>query len=284
MWKSEGVCGLWHEALCAVGTTSSRYSHPTDSVMTYSIKHARTLAREGSYGKAVKQLASNGNATYDDDQALTDLLRRHPQKSLPATKDIPTPLAVSTEVVLSALKRFPRGSSPGASRLRIQHLLGAICGTTAPASSECLVQLTKWLNQLLSGTAHSLLAPWLCGAPLTALKKPNSDGYRPIAVGEVYRRLASRLACEAVRHKLPSLLLPYGQVGVGIKGGLEAVIHSLREMVEGMKDDGKMCILKLDFMNVFNECDRSVFFGASSSIPPRAIWLDPMVLLHSRRA
>ena len=58
----------------------------------------------------------------------------------------------------------------------------------------------------------------MCGAPLTALLK-KGGGVRPIAVGEVIRRLASRLCCLAVRPSLPGVFIPYGQVGVGIPGG-----------------------------------------------------------------
>ena len=69
------------------------------------------------------------------------------------------------------------------------------------------------------------MAPWLCGAPITALHKKNG-GVRPIAVCETIRRLVSRVCCLSVRDDLPDLFLPHGQVGVGIKGGLEAAIHS----------------------------------------------------------
>ena len=45
-------------------------------------------------------------------------------------------------------------------------------------------------------------------------------------MGEVLRRLASRLCCSAVRPYLPDIFLPYGQVGVGVKGGLEAAVRA----------------------------------------------------------
>ncbi len=74
---------------------------------------------------------------------------------------------------------------------------------------------------LLSGQADTWLAPWLTVAPLTALYK-KQGGIRPIAVAEVLRRLASRMA---VRLELPDVFIPTGQVGVGIRRGLEAAIH-----------------------------------------------------------
>ena len=39
-------------------------------------------------------------------------------------------------------------------------------------AQDCLHHLTRWLNILISGKAHPLLAPWVCGAPLIALVKP----------------------------------------------------------------------------------------------------------------
>ena len=80
------------------------------------------------------------------------------------------------------------------------------------------------MNHLLSGKAPSCLAAWLCGAPLTALLKMGGC-VQPIAVGKVLRHLASRFCCLAVRPSLPSVFFSYGQVGVGIPGGLEGAIH-----------------------------------------------------------
>ena len=57
---------------------------------------------------------------------------------------------------------------------------------------------------------------------------PEEDGsYRPIAVGEVIRCLASRLCCIAVHPQLPDVFLPYNQVGVGTQGGIEAAVHTV---------------------------------------------------------
>ena len=131
---------------------------------------------------------------------------------------------------------------------------------------QLLVQLlllpaivTSLMNYLISGKAPSCLAPWVCGAPLTALIK-KGGGVRPIAVGEVIRRLASRLCCLVVRPSLPNVFLPYGQVGVGISGGLEAAIHVTRRYIFQHASDSTIALLKVDMKNAFNECSRSAFF------------------------
>lgn len=188
---------------------------------------SKITSKEGLYGKAVRALDSAGIAAPGDPSALGDMIRRHPQSPLPQFNEaIPSPLVIQPSQVQSALQSFPRGSSPGFSQLRIQHLYDVICCCTAPSSQDCLSQLTRWLNHLLSGKVHPVLAPWLCGASLTALLKPNNGGHRPIAVGDSFRRLISRLCCSALHQRASDVLLSHNQLGVGAKGGLETAINS----------------------------------------------------------
>ncbi|XP_062518293.1 uncharacterized protein LOC134193482 [Corticium candelabrum] len=208
---------------------------------------------------SVQCLGSCGTAAHNDTQALEELLQRHPQHVLPDwNDDIPPPLTVSSESVLSALHDFPKASSPGASQLHCQHLLDATDGNSSPLSKDCLDRLTRLICFLLSGQADSRIAPWLSGAPLTALLK-KQGGIRPIAVGEVLRRLTSRLCCSAARSASSDVFLPYGQVGVGIRGGLEAAVHSLSAIIDLRGNNPDLCCLKVDFRNAFNECRRSSF-------------------------
>ena len=110
-------------------------------------------ASEGRYGNALQALGSLGVASFDDASAKEELLRRHPQSELPSpSSSAPAPLTVQPSIVLSALRSFQRGTSPGSSALRPQHLLDAVCGSTAPASIECLNSLTRCINSLLAGT------------------------------------------------------------------------------------------------------------------------------------
>ena len=121
----------------------------------------------------------------------------------------------------------------------------------------------KFINFLFSAKAPLCLAPWLCGAPLTALVK-KSGGVRPIAVGEVFRWLASYLCCFTVWSRLPEVFSVFGQVGVGTSGGLEAAIHSVRLFVAQHCDDSDLILLKVDMKNAFNKCNRASFLARVS--------------------
>ena len=66
---------------------------------------------------------------------------------------------------------------------------------------------------------------FLCGASLIACQK--KDGRRrPIAIGEVLRRLTSKCVARAVQSEAVIIFSPL-QVGVGILVGCEAIVHSL---------------------------------------------------------
>ena len=113
----------------------------------------------------------------------------------------------------------------------------------------------------------------MVGALLIALEK-KSGGFRPIAIGEVIRCLASQLCCKAVHSLLPDIFLPYHQVGVGIRGGLEAAFHSVNRFLEahGLEED--LCCVKIDMRNAFNECFRAPFLcRINKELPELEAWV-----------
>ena len=111
-----------------------------------------------------------------------------------------------------------------------------------------------------------------CGAPLTALLKKGGD-VRPIAVGKVLHHLASCLCCLIDCPSQPDIFLPYGQVGVGIHGGLECAIHATCRFLSFHGDDDSLALLKVDMKNAFNECSRHAFFArVLDDFPGIAAW------------
>jgi hypothetical protein len=84
-----------------------------------------------------------------------------------------------------------------------------------------LQYLTGVVNLLCVGRALRVVVPHLCGAYLL-LCRGNDGGIRPIAVGEVLRRLTSKCAARAVLSNALQLLSPL-EVGVGLPGGCDAI-------------------------------------------------------------
>jgi hypothetical protein len=215
-------------------------------------RRAATLAGEGQFTRALQALTSNGMA--EQTTATVKAMReKHPPAPnpigpLPTTEH--TPLSVSSQEVLKAATRFRKGSAPGPSGLRPEHLRSALLSFPTRRDGA-LTALTRLTNRMLAGKVPAVVAPYLCGARLHAAKKKDG-GIRPIAVGNLLRRLTSKCAAVSVAGKAAALLSPL-QVGVGVRGGCEAVVHAARQAVKN--NPGKY-MLQADLINAFNQGDR----------------------------
>ena len=182
------------------------------------------------------------------------------------------------EDVSKALKSFPPGSAPGPSSLCANHLKPAICCPSSNWANKALHSLTGVVNLLCAGNVPPSVIPHLCGALLLpCLKK--SGGLRPIAIGEVLHRLTSKCAARTVLLEAICILSPL-QVGVGIPGGSEAIIHSVSEHKH---------ILLVNFSNAFNSVSCQVLFEeVRSQIPSLSAWMEcsygsqPILLLNNQ--
>lgn len=97
--------------------------------------------------------------------------------------------AFTVDEVTVALRSFKKSSSAGPSRMRPCHILNLFQAKTANRLFTVLGSLT---TKLANYGFPSSLSPLLCGASLFALEKP-AGGIRPIACGDLLRRLTSKL-------------------------------------------------------------------------------------------
>ena len=107
------------------------------------------------------------------------------------------------EDVLEQLSSFPRGTSAGATALGVQHLLDATHQTHGDAAPKSVAGI---VNLLARGDVATAVSRYLGGL----------------------RRLTARCLCSASRARASDLLAPT-QVGVGVSGGAEAMVHCLRQ-------------------------------------------------------
>ena len=172
--------------------------------------------------------------------------------------------------MLVALKSFNKHSGAGPSGLRPFHLRQAL----VPAHSDQVVDHLSSLVLLMTrGEAHADISPWLCGALLTAL--PKKDGsFRPIAVGDTFRRLAAKVLCAAYQEQARQYLWPL-QIGVAQPLGTEVGLQVARQWCLRHKSSANMVFLKLDFSNAFNTIDRTfVLKEVRNRMPGLAAWAD----------
>ena len=159
---------------------------------------------------------------------------------------------------MKAVSTFKRGTCPGPSGLRAEHLQ-VITKTAAPNRSDKFGDsLTKLVNICAAGKVPVQVAPFLAGARLFAVNKKDG-GKRPIAAGNLIRRLTSKCCNTCMAEKAVALFGPL-QLGVGVRGGLEAIVHAVRQAVDDWSEQG-LGVLQVDFINAFNYADRDAAFS-----------------------
>ena len=90
-----------------------------------------------------------------------------------------------------------------------------------------------------------------------ALEKPEG-GIRPIAIGEVLRRLVAKCLCRIYEGEAFSYLWPR-QIGVAAPLGAEVGSQTVRQWCERNQDTAGKLVFVADFENAFNTVDREVF-------------------------
>ena len=141
-------------------------------------------------------------------------------------------------------------------------------------ANNAIQALLGVVNLLCAGRAPPEVVPHLCGASLFACKK-KGGGLRPIAVGEILRRLTSKCISRGVQAEAFCVLTPL-QVGVGVPVGCEAIVHAVAHVQEDANiHPEERWTLLLDFSNTFNSVDRgSMFREVRDRIPSMAAWME----------
>jgi hypothetical protein len=161
---------------------------------------------------------------------------------------------VVPERVLECVREFHSTSAGGMSGLRPAHLRFLLLSAT---HVDILQRMADIVNRLLEGSLPPLARARVCGANLTALVKKDG-GLRPIACGDVWRRLAARCVCKNFAADFRSTLAPF-QFGVAVSGGAEILAHTARFLFEMSPDRRDFLLLKFDFKNAFNCVARQFF-------------------------
>jgi hypothetical protein len=132
--------------------------------------------------------------------------------------------------VLKLLKRFPKDTACANSGDRAQQHSELIsCGLSYIES------FTTYLNLLLAGKAPVKMAPYIASAHLIPLLKADNS-IRPIAVGEIIRRLLSTFCAQSVIH-IARDHLGNVQQGIGKLNAIETILLGLNRIIDGEEID-----------------------------------------------
>lgn len=125
------------------------------------------------------------------------LLRKRPAPSrdliiAEATIEVYCCLVVNQKNVKHGIASFSHGSATGFNGLRPQHIKDLKSFSAGDAGPRLHASITNLCNLMLSGNVEQEVCSILYGAALSALNK-KSGGIRPIAIGNFFRRLTSKI-------------------------------------------------------------------------------------------
>ena len=233
------------------------------------------LCREGAQAKSCNALVSDPPLQQTPD--VTQQLRsKHPLAARPVDLSALGPPSrglvpdIDRDDVDKAIRSFHPHSGGGPSALRPIHLKEAL---QSPHTDEVLEHITAVTVLLAQGRAPQRLAEFLAGASLVAL--PKKDGsIRPVAVGEVLRRLVAKVLCAAYQDEARNYLWPL-QIGVAQPLGCEVGLHTAQQWFHRNRDNKRAVFLKVDFENAFNTVDRQAFLTqCRHHFPGLAPWVE----------
>jgi hypothetical protein len=222
-----------------------------------SVKRAEILMGKGLMGRAGRVLFDSSKVADASDPLVMEKLEKlqcPPDNAQLPRSGTARPSAITQASVAVAVNSLSvdTGSGPsGWSAFLLKKVF---------QQSECFQKFLGFLvNQIAQGKAPC--AELLCASRLVPLKK-DDGGIRPIAVGEIFYRVASKSVLST--QKSPKSLLRE-QLGVGTPGGVEPIITKIRDHLN-LQDK---FIMKLDFTNAFNSMSRQVIMQAALEKNPQ---------------
>lgn len=229
----------------------------------------------GHYTPKIHILSSDGLAPATP-ETLQDLMLKHPPApppSIPAHDNFVPALSVEDDVVLSAIKSFPKGTSYGRDGLRAHHLLDAFSGASSAISDELLQSIIGVVNLWLGGHCPSSLGEFIASAPFTPLLKQGGGG----ETNWSWDHLEAAMFQTGRRFLLKHLFtyLSDFQFGMGTSCGGEGILHAANRLLELKRNCATQTMMLFDFVNAFNLVDRSAMLKeVSLHCPNISKWVE----------
>ena len=176
--------------------------------------------RDKALGKACMLLTSDASPITVD--IPTEMKKLHPDGEWFELDYLHGQLNFSSTDVEAKLKEFPPGSSGGPSGWRSSHLKEML---KARCKQSFLSALAAFCTRIANGSFSAECMAVITAARLVPIGKP-SGGLRPIAVGDVLRRLAGKLLMDVIIAKTTEHLRPE-QVGVQVPNAAETAARKV---------------------------------------------------------
>lgn len=175
-------------------------------------KKVEAKLSDGDVRGAIRLITSDDIIAPNNEDTWAALITKHLPHPEPASfPDPPTaePLPpIEDDQLLAGIASFPPGTAGGLDGLRPQ-ILKDLFSLTLGEDGKELVKATKaLLDIMLKGEVPASICPIFYDGSLTALLK-KTGGIRPVAVGNAWRRLLSKIVVRRMMPELVDYLAPH---------------------------------------------------------------------------
>lgn len=255
------------------------------------IQRVQKLFEDGHSHKAMETLSSATElADLNSPEERAKLRTLHPSSQQPIHEcpwDAPE-IAVDWRWIQLEMIASDNGSASGPSSYGSNYL------SVLATDQHCVDALTFLIQQIVNNRLPNVVRTLLTTCLLVSLVKDEKGGRRPIAIGDIFYRMAARYAVSLVTDKVQKKLAPH-QYGVGTSDGCTQIVQSIQHILthdaqksapgtspQDMKAGAAesqttptrpMACLSIDIANAFNTIDRAVMLRTLySDVSLRQCW------------
>ena len=222
------MMATWNRIASSQLTTTPRAAHAAFDASA--AQRVQRLFAVGHARKAMETLTSvTSLADLDDDDERSLLRRLHPTADCPLPEcpaEAPAP-EVDPVWLADAMRASDTLEQPLGRQAGGCNLLSVL------ADDELCVQPMAYLvSQIVSNRLPATVRTLLTTSFLVSIKKDTTGaGRRPVAIGDMFCRLAGRYAASLVLRDVQRAVAPH-QYGAGLSDGCTQVVHSVQHLVD----------------------------------------------------
>ena len=261
-WKSGNIESLMDEAReiqKRIKTTASKDKATYDQKKAFI--NSMLLGKLGDAAKKVNNDDAIKGVHVLDNNIKEILQKKHPKARdmIPETVLLPTSVppqpVMYEEITGHAVYRIAKN---GPTYIDSDSWKQFLCSKVYGKMSVDLCQAVADLSKILcTEDIHPDCLTEFIACRLVPLDKgtqsDGTPGVRPVGIGEVLRRITGKLLIGVIKEDITTAAGPL-QTCTGMKAGIEAAIHSMRQVFEG---DDSEAVLLVDAENAFNNLNRA---------------------------
>jgi hypothetical protein len=227
---------------------------------TADARTAQRAQRHFELGHAQKAMQTLASVTELADLDIVGERRKlsdlHPQAecAMPVCPADAPEVAVDFEWMQEAMRLSDTGAAEGPSGWGSNYL------SVLADDPHCVQAMAFFVQQIVNNRLPSAVRTLLTTSFLVSLGK-DDGGRRPIAIGDLFYRLASRYVAMLITKEAQRAVSPH-QYGAGQPDGCTQVVQSVQHLLADSTSGRPMACLSVDMVNAFNSVDRAAMLRA----------------------